>query len=139
MQYSSLLRLILACLVSPFTLVPWSRVRPLATTSVALLHLARSLASHLVVLMERPFMLFTLSSHIVLGLRRLPFPFISPSIIFSNSRSSLNTCPTHLDCATLDSSVHSGLIFCLCHPRFQCPFLLDILLVPPSIAVSFLA
>ena len=90
-----------------------SRVRPLATTAVALLHLARSLVSHIMLLMEGPFMVFILSSHLVLGLPHLPFPLISPSITsFSIPRSSLTTCPKYVKaaCATLDSSFHSGLM-----------------------------
>ena len=56
-------------LISNSHLVPSSRVRPLETTAVALIHLSRSLASHLMLLMEGPFTLFTVSSHLtVLGL-----------------------------------------------------------------------
>ena len=58
--------------------------------------------------------LLILSSHLVIGLPRLLFPLISPSITsFSIPRSSLTTCPKYLkaDGANLDSSVHSGLIF----------------------------
>ena len=62
-------------------LVPSSRVRPVATssptTAVTLLHLSRSLPSHLMQLMEGPVMLFTLSSHLVLGLPCLLVPLIS--------------------------------------------------------------
>ena len=93
-------------------LVPSSCVRPLATTAVPHLHFAQSPASHLMLLMEGPFMLFTLSSHLVLGLPRLLFPLISPSITtLSIPRSSLTTCPKYLKaaCATFDSRVHSGL------------------------------
>ena len=56
--------------------------------------------------------------HCVLGLPRLLFPLISPSMTsFSIPRSSLTTCPTYLKaaCATLDSSVHSGSMFSSTH------------------------
>ena len=100
-------------------LVPSSRVRPLlVTTAVALLQLARSLASHLMMLMEGPFMLLSLSCHLVLGIPRLLFPLISPSITqFSIPRSSSITCPKYLKaaCATFDSSAHSGLLFSTTH------------------------
>ena len=46
------------------------------------------------------------------------FPLISPCITsFSIPRSSLTTCPKYLKavCATLDSSVHSGLMFSTTH------------------------
>ena len=60
-------------------------------------------------------MLFTLSRHLVLGLPRLLFPLISTGITsFSIRRSSLIPCPRYIyinACATLDSSVHSGLMF----------------------------
>ena len=97
----------------PCHLVPSSRVRLLTTTAVAFLHLDRSLASHLKRLKEFPFMLFTLSSHLVIDLPRILF-HASPSITsFSIPRSSLTTCPKYLKavCATLDSSVHSGVLF----------------------------
>ena len=78
-------------------LVTSSRVQPMATTAVARLHLAHSLGSHLILLREGPFKLFTLSSHLVLGHPRLLFPLISPSITsFSIPRSSLTTCPKYL-------------------------------------------
>ena len=99
----------------PIHLVSSSHVRPLATILVALLHLPRSLASHLMLLMGGPFML---SSHLVLGLPSLLFPLISPSITsFSTPRSSPTTCPKYLKAAyaTLDSSVHSGLMFSPIH------------------------
>ena len=104
--------------MSPCHLVPSSRVRPLATTAVTLLHLSRSLASHLMQLMEGPVMLFKLSSHLVIGLPRLLFPLISPIITpLSIPRSCLTTCTKYLeaDCATLDSSLQSGLIFSNIH------------------------
>ena len=62
-----------------------------------------------------PFMVFTLSSHLVLGLLRLFFPLISPShTSFSIPRHYLTTksCSMYLKaaCSPLDSSVHSGLM-----------------------------
>ena len=58
-------------------------------------------------------MLFTLSSRLVLGLTRLLVPLIYPNM----TSSSLTTCPKHLKaaCATLDSSVQSGLVFSSIH------------------------
>ena len=63
-----------------------------------------------------PFMVFTLSSYLVLGLLRLFFPLISPSTTpFSIPRHYITTksCSMYLKaaCSTLDSSVHSGLMF----------------------------
>ena len=52
---------------SPCHSVPSSRVRPLATSAVTILHLARSLASHGFMLNDNiPFTLFRVSSHLVL-------------------------------------------------------------------------
>ena len=101
-------------LSAPCHIVPSSRVRPVATTAVALLHLARYLAYHIMLLMEGPFMLFKLSSHLVIGLPRLLFPLVSPSITpLSIPRFSLTTCPNYLkaSCATLESSVRYGWMF----------------------------
>ena len=103
-------------LMSPCQLVSSSRVRPLATTAEALLHLARSLASHL---MEGPFTLFPLSSHFVVGLPRFLFPLISPSITsFCIQRSSLTSCPKYLIAAyaTLYVFEHTYISVSL-HPR----------------------
>ena len=70
----------------------------------------------LMLLMEGPFMLFTLHSHLVIGLPRLLFPLISPSMTpFSMPRSSLTTCPKYHAYATFDSRVHSGLMFSSTH------------------------
>ena len=102
---------------SPWHPVTSSRVQPPATTAEALLHLTGSLAFHLILLMECPFML-PLSNHLAIGLPHLLFQLISPSITsFSIPRSSLTTCPKYLKaaCATLDSSVHSGLMFSSTH------------------------
>ena len=91
----------------PCHLVPSSGVRTLATTAVVHLRLSQSLASHLMLLMESPFMVFILSSHLVLGLPRLLFPLISSSMTsFSIPRSCLAKCPKYLRtvCATLDAS-----------------------------------
>ena len=100
--------------VSPCHLVPSSRVRPPATTAVALLHLSRNLASLLMLLMGGHFMLFTLSSHLVIGLPRLLFPLVSRSMTsVSIPRSSIATCPKYLK-AACDT------------PRFHCPFWFDV-------------
>ena len=90
-----------------------SRVQPPATTAEALLHLTGSLAFHLILLMECPFML-SLSNHLAIDLPHFLFHLISPSITsFSIPRSSLTTCPKYLKaaCATRDSNVRSGFMF----------------------------
>ena len=72
-------------------LVPSSLVRPLATSMVAILHFCCSLESRFMMLIEGHFMFFRVSSHPVLGLPRLLFPLIPPSITsFSIARSPHN-------------------------------------------------
>ena len=65
-------------------------------------------------------MCLLLSSHLVLGLHCLLFPFIPQPSHHSPFQFYLTTCTKHLKaaCVTLDSSVHSGLIFLSTHSLF---------------------
>ena len=113
-------------------LVPSSRIRPMATAVAAPLHPALSLASHLMLLMVATFeygMPLSVSSHLFLCLPLLLAPFILRSIIFRPSCSHhvpkvayqvfffircVPVCGYSL-CISLDSSVHSGLMFSMIH------------------------
>ena len=91
-----------------------SRIRLLATAVADLLHPALSLAYRLMLLMVAPLEYpMSVSSHLCIGLPLLHAPFILPSITSSSIPPALTTCPKYLNAAfgTLDSSVHSGLMF----------------------------
>ena len=77
----------------PCYLVPSSRNRPLATSMVAILHPALSLASSriFIISLERYFCI--LSSQVQCGLPLPRRPSILPSIICNNIISDLTTCP----------------------------------------------
>ena len=79
---------------SPCHLVPSSRIRPLATTVVAPLHPALSLASRLMLLTVAPIAYpLRVSTHICLVLPLFLVPFILPSITSSHIPPALTTCP----------------------------------------------
>ena len=96
----------------PCYLVPSSRNRPLATSMVAILHSALSLASsrRFIIYLER--ILCILSSQVQCGLPFPRRPFILPSIICNSIISGLTTClkKDRAALTILDSSVHLGCI-----------------------------
>ena len=111
---------VVKCVAVPCYPVPSSRILPLATAVVAPLHPALSLASRRMLLMVAPFEYpSSVSTHICLGLPLFLDPFILPSITSSSIPPALITCPKKLNAAfgTLDSSVHSGLMFSMIHMK----------------------
>ena len=105
--YSSEIRLVIPCY-----LVPSRRNRPLATSMVAIIHPAHSIASsrRFIIYFDRYFCI--LSSQVQCGLPLPRRPSILPSIIFNSIISDLITCPKKDRAALtiLDSSVLLGCI-----------------------------
>ena len=88
--------------------LPPSDVRTLATSVVAFLHVARSLAARLTIFIVGPFMVLVCLAILFSRLLALS----SHSFPLSSHRSCLTTCPKYLDaaCVTPDSDVRSGLV-----------------------------